>query len=58
MTPCADPPVWVRAIGQWVVSVHYSYAPGEPVTRVHATYSFDTEQEALGFVAHTNGKRQ
>ena len=54
----AAEPFWAEAIGEWVVDVHYHYAPGEPVTVLHETFSFPTEDEAAAFVAETNGVLQ
>ena len=62
MTPAeqmyASTPVWVDEIGQWVVSVDYRVEPGASSCVVHATYSFDTKDEADSFVAKTNGSVQ
>lgn len=51
----AAEPFWSDQIEEWVVDVHYHYAPGEVATFLHATFSFPTEDEAAAFVAETNG---
>jgi len=43
---------------EWIVGIHYDYAPGEEAARTHGHASFRTEDEALAFVAETNGRTQ
>ena len=54
----AEKPRFSHVIGEWVVSVHYTYDPGETPTVVHATNSFPTEDEAAAFQAEINGGMQ
>jgi len=54
----ADMPVWSEHISEWVVSVTYSYEPGETITVLHKTWGFPTQDEALAAVARVNGALQ
>jgi hypothetical protein len=51
----ALPPFWSKHRREWIVGVRYIYEPGEEVKAIRGHSAFETEDEALAFVAKTNG---